>query len=157
MKMQGRRSASFHDFGDPFAGFGGFGGFEGHRSLVSSFFGGRDPFDDPFFAQPFGGMFQPSLFGPRGGPFMDSLGTGFLEQQAPQPNTRGPIIEELNSDDEKEEEKKANPKKHRRSTKEPHVDDADEAAGVFIDRVTFMAFYTNHYMTSYILNRQITF
>lgn len=129
--MQGRRGASFSDFGDPFAGFGSFGGFGGHRSLVSSVFGGRDPFDDPFFTQPFGGMFESSLFGSRGSPFIDMPGTGFLEHQVQQPNTRGPIIEELNSDDEKEEEeKKDNPRKHRRSSKEPYVEDADdEAAG----------------------------
>ncbi|KAF2313159.1 hypothetical protein GH714_009537 [Hevea brasiliensis] len=45
--MQGGRSNRdpFSDFGDPFGAFGG------HRSLLSSFFGGRDPFDDPFFTQ----------------------------------------------------------------------------------------------------------
>ncbi len=99
---------------------------------MSSFFGGRDPFDDPFFTQPFGGMFESSFFGSRGSPFMDNPGTGFLEHQVQQrPNTRGPIIEELNSDGEKEEEeKKDNPRKHRRSSKEPYVEDPeDEAAG----------------------------
>lgn len=149
MKMQRRRSASFSDFGDPFAGFGGFGGFGGQRSLISSFFGGRDPFDDPFFTQPFGGMLEPSLFGPRGGPFMGNPGSGFLEHQVQQqqPNTRGPIIEELNSDDEKEEEveKKDNPRKHRRSSKEPYVEDAeDEAAGMFLVWVTIMTFIFCH-------------
>lgn len=153
--MQGRRGASFSDFGDPFAGFGSFGGFGGHRSLVSSVFGGRDPFDDPFFTQPFGGMFESSLFGSRGSPFMAMPGTGFLEHQVQQPNTRGPIIEELNSDDEKEEEeKKDNPRKHRRSSKEPYVEDADdEASGVFLDRVTIMAFSFYHCMTFLFLIR----
>ena len=45
--------------------------------------------------------------------------------QVPQSNrSRGPIIEELNSDEEKEqdEEKKGNPRKHGRLSKEPHVE-----------------------------------
>ena len=64
-KMQGNRGGRdpFFGFSDPFAGFGGFGGFTGQRSLVLSVFGGRDPFDDPFFTQPFGGMFESSIFG----------------------------------------------------------------------------------------------
>ncbi|GJN39822.1 hypothetical protein PR202_gb28965 [Eleusine coracana subsp. coracana] len=44
--------------GDPFAGFGHPG------SLMSSFFGGANPFDDPFFTNPFGSMMQPCLLGP---------------------------------------------------------------------------------------------
>ncbi|XAR70407.1 hypothetical protein NMG60_11027251 [Bertholletia excelsa] len=127
--MQGRRGVrdSFFDVGDPFAGFGGFGG---HRSLMSSFFGGRDPFDDPFFTRPFGSMFESSFFGPTGSSFMNGPPSGFLEDHAHQPNTsRGPIIEELNSDDEKEEEKnekKENPRKHGRSSSQPYVEDPDD-------------------------------
>ena len=62
--MQGNRGGGdpFFNFGDPFAGLGGFSGFAGQRSLASSFFGGRDPFDDPFFTRPFGGLFEPSIF-----------------------------------------------------------------------------------------------
>ncbi|KAK3223626.1 hypothetical protein Dsin_010651 [Dipteronia sinensis] len=86
-------------------------------SLMSSFFEGRGPFDDHFFNFPFGGMFESSFFGPS-----DSLLTymhppafldhppvflehhpAFLEHQPSEPRrSRGSIIEELNSDDEKE-------------------------------------------------------
>ncbi|KAF8092470.1 hypothetical protein N665_0413s0013 [Sinapis alba] len=96
---------------DSVDGFGGFG--DGPPSLMSDFFGGRDPFDDPFFTQPFGGnMFQPSLFGH---PTMDPLAEicppplGFIENhhyQPPQPKlSGGPIIEEIiDLDDEAEGE-----------------------------------------------------
>ncbi|PKI70696.1 hypothetical protein CRG98_008929 [Punica granatum] len=122
--MQGNRGGRdpFMDFGGPFGGpFGSpFGGFGGQRSLISSFFGGRDPFDDPFFTQPFGGMFGSSFLGsmPRS-PFMDLHPGGFIEHNPPQQKrSRGPIIEELNSDDEQEaeRERKGNPRKHARST-----------------------------------------
>ncbi|PIN03631.1 hypothetical protein CDL12_23844 [Handroanthus impetiginosus] len=132
--MQGGRDPFFGGFGDPFGSFGGFGGFGGQRSLISSFFGGRDPFDDPFFTRPFGSMFESSFFGSDGGPFMNPHASGFLEQKPPQPNpSRGPIIEELNSDDEKDEndsgkEKKENHRKHRRSSKEAFVEDPDDEA-----------------------------
>ncbi|XP_027334052.1 uncharacterized protein LOC113848876 [Abrus precatorius] len=132
--MQGRGGGRdpFFDFGDPFGGFGGFGSFGPPRSLISSFFGGRDPFDDPFFTRPFGGMFESSPFGgPAGFPFPPNMHpSGFLEHQAPEPSRhRGPIIQELDSDDEKEdatEEKKGNPRKHSRSSNEPFVEHPDE-------------------------------
>ncbi|XP_061357871.1 uncharacterized protein LOC133302138 isoform X2 [Gastrolobium bilobum] len=151
--MQGPRGGRdpFFDFSDLFAGSGGFGP---PRSLLSNFFGGRDPFDDPFFTRPFGTMFQSTPFGPSGNPFTpDVHPSGFLEHQAPEPRKprgpiieelnsddeehqapeprkpRGPIIEELNSDDEKEdalEEKKENPRKHGRSNNEPSVEHPDD-------------------------------
>ncbi|KAK7330689.1 hypothetical protein VNO77_24887 [Canavalia gladiata] len=132
--MQGGRGGRdpFFDFGDPFGGFGGFGSFGPPRSLFSSFLGGRDPFDDPFFTRPFGGMFESSPFGgPTGFPFApDMHPSGFLEHQAPEPRRqRGPIIQELDSDDENEdetEEKKENPRKHRRSNNEPVVEHPDD-------------------------------
>ncbi|GFP81813.1 hypothetical protein PHJA_000324600 [Phtheirospermum japonicum] len=131
--MQGGRDP-FFGFGDPFGNFGGFGGFGGQRSLTSSLFGGRDPFDDPFFTRPFGNMFESSFFGSNGSPFMNPHTSGFLEHQPAQPNrSRGPVIEELNSDDEVDEkesgkEKKENPRKHGRSGKEPFVEDPDAEA-----------------------------
>lgn len=119
----------FFDFGDPFAGFAGFGGFGGGRSLMSSFFGGRDPFDDPFFTRPFDSMFESSIFGPSGSPFANMQQNAFIEHQPPQPKrSRGPIIEELNSDDDKEaaaKDKKENPRKHSRCSDEPLVEDPD--------------------------------
>lgn len=148
--MDGGRDP-FSNFGNPFGSFGGFGGFGGQRSLLSGFFGGRDPFDDPFFTNPFGGMFGSTPFGPRGGPFLDSHMTGFLEQQPSvpfqqpsvpfqQPRSRGPVIEELDSDDEKEEkdisrdkkqntEKNQNSRKHARSRTEPYIECPDDEAG----------------------------
>ncbi|KAG1360745.1 myeloid leukemia factor 1 [Cocos nucifera] len=123
----------FFGFGDPFAGFGGFGR---PGSLIPSFFGGRDPFDDPFFTRPFGSLMGPSMFGPSifddGRSFFgETSNAGFLEQ-APPPQSKGPIIEELSSDDEEgdgertDKEKKNNPRKHSRSSKEPYVQDPDE-------------------------------
>ncbi|KAG5539777.1 hypothetical protein RHGRI_020106 [Rhododendron griersonianum] len=154
MQGNGGGRDPFFGFGDPFAGFGGFNGFSGHRSLMPNFFGGRDPFDDPFFTRPFGGMFESGHFGHPGNPFTDAHASGFLEHQVPQPGypgnpftdahasgflehqvpqpnrLRGPIIEELNSDDEKEgqQEKKYNPRKHSRSSKEPYVEVPDDEA-----------------------------
>ncbi|CAK7355766.1 unnamed protein product [Dovyalis caffra] len=145
--MQGGRGN-----GDPFSGngdpFGGFGGFGGQRSLLSGFFGGRDPFDDPFFTRPFGGVFESNFFGSGGNPFANMHPSpfsnmhpspfanmhpsGFIEHQAPEPKkSRGPIIEELGSDDEEGEgdkEKKENPRKHGRSSNEPYVEDPDDEA-----------------------------
>lgn len=134
---------NFFGFGDPFAGFGGFGA---HGSLISSVFGGTDPFDDPFFTRPFGGnpfrsMFESSFFGAGGSPFADAP-AGFLEHQQsiphahvqPQTNRRrGPIIEELDSDDEKAKddgatERKVIPRKHSRSGKEPYIEDPNDDA-----------------------------
>ncbi|XVF13286.1 hypothetical protein REPUB_Repub08aG0195800 [Reevesia pubescens] len=131
--MQGGRGGGrdpFFGFGDPFGGFGGFGG---PRSLLSNFFGGRDPFADPFFTRPFGNMFESSFFGPGQSPFPDMHPTGFIEHQAPEPKRpRGPIIQELNSDDEKEEvdkEMKENPRKHSRLNDEPYVEVPDDEGG----------------------------
>ncbi|KAI3501154.1 hypothetical protein L1887_29015 [Cichorium endivia] len=105
-KMQGGRGRSdpFFGFGDPFSGFGR-----------------RDPFDDPFFTQPFGGMLQPSpfghsgspfmgappfsssLFGPNGSPFMDAHAPTIYNHMQSIPNSsRRPIIQELNPNDEEE-------------------------------------------------------
>ncbi|CAE6182219.1 unnamed protein product [Arabidopsis arenosa] len=126
--------------GGPFGGFGGgsfggFGGLNGPPNLMANFFGGRDPFDDPFFTQPFGGgMFQSNFFGPSMNPFaeMRRLPPGFIENnQPPGPSrqasrSRGPVIEEIESDDEKEgdKEKKGSLGKHGRSSSEVEAEDA---------------------------------
>ncbi|KHG09391.1 Myeloid leukemia factor 1 [Gossypium arboreum] len=120
--MQGGRGGR-----DPFFEFGGdpFGAFGGHKNLLSNFFNGRDPFDDPFFTRPFDSMFESSFFGPGHNPFPDMHPSGFIEQQAPEPRRpRGPIIQELDSDDEKE--MKENPRKQGRSKDEPHVEVPDD-------------------------------
>ncbi|XP_052208914.1 uncharacterized protein LOC127812538 isoform X2 [Diospyros lotus] len=114
---------------DPFSGFG-FGSSGSHRSLLSGFFGGRDPFDAPYFTPPFGGMFESGIFGPTGNFSGVAHPSGFLENHVQQrPNkSRGPIIEEINSDDEKDgrDERRENPRKHGRSSIEPYVEDPDD-------------------------------
>ncbi|XP_010540008.1 PREDICTED: uncharacterized protein LOC104813900 isoform X2 [Tarenaya hassleriana] len=134
--MQGDGRDPFFNFGNPFGGFGGLGGFSSGyggsgapRSLISSFFGGRDPFDDPFFTRPFGGMFGSSIFGPSMDPFTEMRPSGFIEhQQPPEPRrSRGPIIEEINSDDEEEQKgKKGNLGKHGRSGGELDNEDPED-------------------------------
>lgn len=95
--------------GGQFAGFGA-GGFGPLGGPMPSLFGGRDPFDDPFFTQPFGGrMGGPGMFGPMGGPGMFGAfgaGDGFLEQ-APPPrssNPGRPVITEIDDDEEEDGE-----------------------------------------------------
>ncbi|KAJ6308255.1 hypothetical protein OIU76_017936 [Salix suchowensis] len=74
---------------------------------------------------------HPSLFPDlHPSPFPNLHPSGFVEQQAPKlKKSRGPIIEELDSDNEKGEEdkeKKENPRKHGRSSKDPYVEVPDD-------------------------------
>ncbi|CAN7132582.1 uncharacterized protein LOC103834264 isoform X1 [Brassica rapa] len=123
--MQGGGGRDPFNFGGPFGG-----SFGGPRSLMSSFFGGRDPFDDPFFTQPFGGgMFQSNFFGPTMDPFSAMRPpSGFIENHHQPPHMRrshGPIIEEIESDDEKgDKEKKVRLGKHGRSSSEVETEEA---------------------------------
>lgn len=120
---------------DPFDSFGGFGP---RGSLMSSVFGGRDPFQDPFFARPFGSMMGPSMFDPNmfhsgGSPSGEATNNGFLEQQHIQQNrSKGPIIQELSSDDDNDdgetEEKNATSEGLPKSSNRPYVQDPDEEA-----------------------------
>ncbi|CAI9775716.1 unnamed protein product [Fraxinus pennsylvanica] len=78
-------------------------------------------------------MFDSSFFGPAGNPFLDTRASGLLEHQPSQPKrSRGPIIEELKSDDDEQEKerrkeiKDRNPRKHGRSSKEPYVEYPDD-------------------------------
>ncbi|KAK8587917.1 hypothetical protein V6N13_086875 [Hibiscus sabdariffa] len=91
------------DAGDPFDAIQRLGSF-GSREM-STLFGGRDPFDDPFFTRPFATMFEPSNAG------------------------QGIVIEELNSDEEDKEKDEGNTNTKRvGSGKEPsiqHPDDSD--------------------------------
>ncbi|KAF7826006.1 myeloid leukemia factor 1 isoform X2 [Senna tora] len=120
--MQKGREGSGHIFEsrNGFRGFEDFSVFGSHRSMIPSLFGGRDPFDDPFFTSPFDNMFGPTS-APRN---MQKMST-----------EKGIIIKELDSDDEggiyysetgdKEQNKS-------RSTMEPtveHPDDDDNAVG----------------------------
>nr|BAK03047.1 predicted protein [Hordeum vulgare subsp. vulgare] len=94
--------------GDPFAGFGRLG-----APMPGLFGGGRDPFDDPFFTQPFGASFgrRPGMFGPMGGPslfgpgmfggFGFGPGDGFLVQApARSGDGGGPVITEIDDDED---------------------------------------------------------
>ncbi|KAJ1266977.1 hypothetical protein BS78_07G021400 [Paspalum vaginatum] len=77
--MQGGRGGrnGLFGFGDPFAGFGQ------PPSIMSSFFGGANPFDDPFFANPFGGMMQPGFGTPFGSMMQPSLPSPFSSMMQP--------------------------------------------------------------------------
>ncbi|KAL2553010.1 uncharacterized protein Fot_06629 [Forsythia ovata] len=79
------RENSLSNSGSAFDSFGGFG-FRG--SMFPSIFGGRDPFDDPFFTRPFGSMF-------------DSNSAHGESRHTSASRSKGPVIEELDSDDER--------------------------------------------------------
>ena len=78
----------------------------------------------------------PSILGPSvfddGRSFFGETSNARFHKQAPAPKSKGPIIEELSSDDEEGDgertgmEKKGNPGKHSRSIKELYVQDPDE-------------------------------
>ncbi|KAF8028402.1 hypothetical protein BT93_E1112 [Corymbia citriodora subsp. variegata] len=122
MQRGGQGREDFFNMGDPFSSFQGFGSFP-------SLFGGRDPFDDSFFKRPFGSMFSTGGFGP-----------GYAVDDTPSSNnSKGLIIEELNSDDEEGVgNKDTNPEtnaneghqRHDASIRAPsveHPDDDDDA------------------------------
>ncbi|KAL5728076.1 hypothetical protein ACHQM5_001199 [Ranunculus cassubicifolius] len=134
---RGGRDDFFGGFSDPFGG---------HRSLASSLFNGRDPFDDPFFANPFGNMFGSSML--AGGGHQNMFGQmpslfgespqmmgGFIDNRSNRENSRpnnGVVIEEISSDEDEEHEKgvnekKENPRKHSRSGGEPYVEEPGDA------------------------------
>ncbi|KAL6981800.1 hypothetical protein U1Q18_023420 [Sarracenia purpurea var. burkii] len=121
---RGREREEYINSHGPFDSFGSFGGFGTQRSMMSSIFGGRDPFDDPFFTSPFGSIFGSSLFN-SGGPSRD------LPQTS---RSKGPIIEELHTDDEEKEkdddsgikEEKDAAKLYIESNKNPYVEHPDD-------------------------------
>ncbi|KAL8495636.1 hypothetical protein ACS0TY_019668 [Phlomoides rotata] len=71
----------------PFDSFGGFGF---RDSMLPSIFGGRDPFDDPFFSRPYG-----SLFG------SDTFRSSHSNLQQTN-KLKAPVIKEIDSDAEEE-------------------------------------------------------
>ncbi|KAG5060722.1 hypothetical protein JHK87_001751 [Glycine soja] len=96
--------------------FEDFGDFGFHRSRMPSLFGGRDPFDDPFFTDPFDSLFGPSS-----------------ASRAMQKTNRekGIVIEEIDSDDEgadngPETGEKDFDKKKSKSTMEPSIEYPDD-------------------------------
>ncbi|XP_017216430.1 uncharacterized protein LOC108194050 [Daucus carota subsp. sativus] len=68
--------------------------FRARRSTMPSLFGGRDPFDDPFFTRPFGSISGSGMFG-TAGQFGNSSQVSEM---------KGPVIKELDSEDEGEQE-----------------------------------------------------
>lgn len=118
---EGRNDLS--GMGDFFGGFSGFGSFGFNRNMMMpSLFGGRDPFDDPFFTRPFGSMFENSSFGPSATP---SSAVETVE-------SKGVVIEELDSDDERGMEEGNGCQKedknniHSGSNKEPSIEHPDD-------------------------------
>ncbi|XP_010506478.1 PREDICTED: uncharacterized protein LOC104783097 [Camelina sativa] len=99
--------------GDPFGGrFGG---------LRGSLFGGRDPFDDPFFSRPFEDYLQPA----------NSFSSGASFSNNAQKNTGGRsglTIEELPSDDDVEEKKDigSDEEEHISSVNQPSVEHPED-------------------------------
>lgn len=104
--------------GDPFGGrFGNFGGFGGFRG---SLFGGRDPFDDPFFSRPFEDLLEP--------PNTFSSGASFSNAQKNNGGRGGLTIEELSSDEEAEERKdiRSDEEEHDSSVNQPSVEHPED-------------------------------
>ncbi|WCJ22861.1 hypothetical protein M5689_004927 [Euphorbia peplus] len=113
MHREGEGRNDFFSFGDPFGNFRSFG-------MTSGIFRGRDPFNDPFFTRPVGSMFESNMFG------RPSSATS----EAPNiSEAKGPIIEELSSDDEGEKEKDM----HSSSGKGPSVEHPDDNLDDMVD------------------------
>ncbi|XP_028754175.1 myeloid leukemia factor 1 isoform X2 [Neltuma alba] len=111
--MQRRRESGekMSESRNSFNGFGDIGGFGSHRSMLSNLFGGRDPFDDPFFTRPFDSIFGPTSSAPR---TMQNMN-----------EDKGVIIRELDSDDEGDLNGDGE-RKYSRSTMEPSVEHPDD-------------------------------
>ncbi|XP_062090493.1 uncharacterized protein LOC133796833 isoform X2 [Humulus lupulus] len=99
-----------------------FGGSGFQRSMFPSLFGGRSPFDVPFFSRPLGSLFDSSIFGPSAA--SSAAQDSFIQ--------KGITIEELNSDDEEEQEHKGpadnneNGRKHGKASREPSIEHPDD-------------------------------
>ncbi|KAF2298207.1 hypothetical protein GH714_018644 [Hevea brasiliensis] len=106
--MQREREGRNDFFGkdDPFSNFRGFG-------MMPSLFGGKDPFDDPFFTRPFGSMFESTRLEPPNSGSSDALHANGANEL---------VIEELVSDDKEEKEKDI----HSGSGKEPFIEYPDD-------------------------------
>ena len=95
------------DMDEPFDAFRRFGSF-----------GGRDPFDDPFFTHPFGSMFESSIF--------DQSATS--HETVESNRGKGIVIEELNSDGEEDKGKDIGTTERAGSGKEPSIEHPDDGA-----------------------------
>ncbi|KAK6162509.1 hypothetical protein DH2020_002350 [Rehmannia glutinosa] len=121
--MQGNRENSNNTFDSGF-------GFPG-----SIFGGGRDPFDDPFFARPYGSLFGSNLF--------SSSSRGNLQQTG---QSKGPVIEELDSDDEGEpvENDATNAAWRNRNPLVEHPEDQANEHGKSSSNERDISYSTNH-------------
>ncbi|XP_029128041.1 uncharacterized protein LOC109803065 isoform X1 [Cajanus cajan] len=125
-------------------GFGDFGGFGFPNSMMRSLFGGRDPFDDPFFTDPFG-----SLLGP-------SSASRAMQRTNKE---KGIVIEELDSDDEgarncPETGDKDFDQKKSNSTMEPSVEHPDDDEDAENSDATYK---DDHHTTKPSKTRKISF
>jgi hypothetical protein len=97
----------------------GFGDFGFHRSMMMpSLFGGRDPFDDPFFSDPFDRMWDPRSASSR---------------STQKYREKGVVIKELDSDDEGTDNFD---EKIFRSTMEPSIEHPDDDVnGIVLSKI----------------------
>lgn len=118
MQRERQNRDDFFGIGDPFGGSRG-------SSMMPSLFGGKDPFDDPFFTRHFGGgIFDSSSF--------EHPGSGDTAKAYRAHSEKAVLIEELNSDDEEETEGthggngKNNHGKYAISSLEPSIEHPDD-------------------------------
>lgn len=116
MQREGQGRNDLFAAGDPFGNFSRFG-------MIPSLFGGRDPFDDPFFTRPFGSMLESGMSDPPSSTSREVSQTD---------RAKALVIEELSSDDEGEKEdvqtgdEKSDYQKRIGSNKEPSVEHPDD-------------------------------
>lgn len=125
-RERGDRNDLF-DMGDRFSILGGSGSLGSPR--IPSLFGGRDPFDDPFFTRPFGSSFTRS-FGSMSKPCMfNQIASSSDKSQTSK--SKGIVIEELNPDHEGDIEDKGSGDGEMcsESSKEPSVEHPDDDDG----------------------------
>ncbi|XP_042048340.1 uncharacterized protein LOC121794302 [Salvia splendens] len=89
-----------------------------HGSMFPSIFGGKDPFDDPFFSRPHG-----ALFGSH------KISSGNPGNVQPMSRSKGLVIEELDSDAEDEENDVRSPSWENNNPLVEHPDDQDDDYG----------------------------
>ncbi|GKU88383.1 hypothetical protein SLEP1_g2652 [Rubroshorea leprosula] len=110
--MQRGKDGRNDPLGEQFGALPGFGGFGFQRTMMPGLFGGRDPFDDPFFTRPFGDMFD---------------GRDFVSRDAARTNSaNGIVIQELDSDDDEEGKEEKGTSAQSMPSKEPSVEHPDD-------------------------------
>ncbi|XP_042038726.1 uncharacterized protein LOC121784611 [Salvia splendens] len=89
-----------------------------HGSMFPSIFGGKDPFDDPFFSRPHGAFFGSG-----------KISSGNPGNVQPMSRSKGLVIEELDSDAEDEENDVRSPSWANNNPLVEHPDDQDDDYG----------------------------